>query len=85
MLGRIALLPIRRSESGYSGWGKEKCCKSGRNPGPFRAVLLRMADRRECSRRKVVLRCCEQARRVHYGAVSDIKKEILVNFLTRSD
>src|ERR1019366_2317630 len=75
----IALGEVSRSESGYSGWGKEKCCKSGRNPGPFRAVLLRMADRRECSRRKVVLRCCEQARRVYYGTVSETKKEILVN------
>ena len=76
----IALGEVSRSESGYSGWGKEKCCKSGRNPGPFRAVLLRMADRRECSRRKVVLRCCEQARRVYYGAVSEIKKEILAQW-----
>ena len=46
----IALGEVSRSESGYSGWGKEKCCKSRRNPGPFRAVLLRLADRRECSR-----------------------------------
>ena len=50
----------------------------GYKRGQFWAVLVRMADRRECSRRKVVLRCCEQARRVYYGAVSEIKKEILV-------
>jgi hypothetical protein len=38
-----------------------------------------MADRRECSRRKVVLRCCEQARRAYYGCVIDLTTEILAD------
>jgi hypothetical protein len=35
-----------------------------------------MEDRRECSDRKIVSRCRERARRVYYGAVFEIKKEI---------
>src|SRR5271167_620638 len=31
----IALGEVSRSESGYSGWGKEKCCKSGGIRGHF--------------------------------------------------
>jgi hypothetical protein len=36
-----------------------------------------MEDRRECSDRKIVSRCRERARRVYYGAVFEVKKEIL--------
>jgi hypothetical protein len=41
---------------GEAGWNLEQ----------FRAVLVRMAERRECSRCKSL----------YYGAVSEIKKEI---------
>ena len=44
--------------------------------GQFWAVLVRMEDRRECSDRKIVSRCREQARRVYYGGVFEAKKEI---------
>jgi hypothetical protein len=47
--------------------------------GQFWAVLVRMEDRRECSDRKIVSRRREQARRVYYGAVFEIKKEIPVD------
>jgi hypothetical protein len=55
MLGRIALLPLDGIESWWprqqrnlstAGLGKGGVA----NPGQFRAVLVRMADRRECSR-----------------------------------
>ena len=44
--------------------------------GQFWAVLVRMEDRREFFDRKIVSRCRERARRVYYGAVVEIKKEI---------
>ena len=44
--------------------------------GQFWAVLVRMEDRREFFDRKIVSRCRERARRVYYGAVFEIKKEI---------
>ncbi len=44
--------------------------------GQFCTVLACMADRRECSRWQIVSRCRERARRVYYGAVVEIKKEI---------
>jgi hypothetical protein len=44
--------------------------------GQFWAVLVRMEDRRECSDNKIVSRCRERARRVYYGAVFEVKKEI---------
>jgi hypothetical protein len=43
--------------------------------GQFWAVLVRMADRRECSYRKIVSRCREWARRVYYGAVFKSKRK----------
>ena len=48
----------------------------GCNLGPFRAMLARMADRRELSRMKIVSQCREPARRVYYDAVFEVKKEI---------
>jgi hypothetical protein len=44
--------------------------------GQFWAVLVWMADRRECSRGKIVSQRREQARRVYYGVVLEAKKEI---------
>jgi len=47
----IALGEVSRAESGYSGVGlMRSVAKAGWNLGPFRVVLARMADRRECSR-----------------------------------
>ena len=40
------------------------------------AVLVRMEDRRECFDRQIASRCRERARRVYYGAVFEVKKEI---------
>ena len=46
--------------------------------GQFWAGLVRMEDRRECSDKKIVSRCRGRTRRVYYGAVFEIKKEIPV-------
>src|SRR5438552_12225301 len=45
------------------------------NPGQFRAVLARIADRRECSQCKSFHSVANKARRVYYGAIFEIKKE----------
>jgi hypothetical protein len=47
-------------------------------------VLACMADRRECSRWQIVSRCRERARRVYYGAVVEIKKEIPEHMVSKS-
>ena len=44
--------------------------------GPFRAVPVRMADRREKLPNKILSHCHEQARRVYHGAVFEIKKKL---------
>jgi hypothetical protein len=60
MLGRMALLPIptgpqmvvkSAAESALpGGWARRSVAETGRKIGQFRQLLVRMADRRECSR-----------------------------------
>jgi Transposase DDE domain group 1 len=58
------------------GWGKERCCKSGLESGTISGCAG--ADGRPSGvlPMKIVSQCREQARRVYYGAVFEIKKEI---------
>ena len=45
--------------------------------------LVRMEDRRECSDKKIVSRCRERARRVYYGVVFEVKKQIPIEWIVR--
>jgi circadian clock protein KaiC len=57
--------------------GEEEYCKDRAQDGAILAVPVRMADRRECSDRKIVSQCRDQARLAYNGVVFEVKKEIL--------
>jgi hypothetical protein len=56
--------------------GEEEYCKNRARDGAILAVPVRMADRRECSDRKIVSQCRAQARWAYNGVVFEVKKEI---------
>ena len=56
--------------------GEEEYCKDRAQDGAILAVPVRMADRRECSDRKIVSPCRDQARLAYNGVVFEVKKEI---------
>ena len=56
--------------------GEEEYCKDRAQDGAILAVPVRMADRRECSDRKIVSQCRDQARLAYNGVVFEVKKEI---------
>jgi len=59
--------------------GEEEYCKNRAQDGPILGVPLRMADLWDGSDRETFFNYCNRARRVYYGAVFEIKKEIPAN------
>jgi hypothetical protein len=55
--------------------GEEEYCKRAQD-GAILAVPLRMADRWECSDRKIVSQCRDQERWAYNDVVFEVKKEI---------
>ena len=56
--------------------GEEEYCKNRVQDRAILAVPVRMADRRECSDRKIVSQCRDQERWAYNNVVFEVKKEI---------
>jgi hypothetical protein len=56
--------------------GEEEYCKNRAQDGAILAVPVRMADRRECSDRRLVSQSRDQARWAYNGVVFEVEKEI---------